>query len=174
MKIIKNKPMPLGFTGKYEGDNFYIYYKEGLLHRNGGPAYEQHSGYQEWHIEGLLHRINGPAVIFSNGDLHYYKEGKLHREDGPAIILNSGYEEYWLNDKLMSKEEFYKIMNSTTEENPVKETSSLVGYAVTYKNRGKYTILGNRFYENKPEDVKVSTLSKKLKKKLYIKELHLV
>ena len=54
--------------------------KNGRLHREDGPAYEETSGYKSWLIKG-----------------------KWHREDGPARIFTDGYEMYYLNDKKYSK-----------------------------------------------------------------------
>lgn len=59
--------------------------KEGLLHCLEGPAVELEDGYRAWYKEGKLHRIGGPALT-QPGMIAYYKEGILHRCDGPALI----------------------------------------------------------------------------------------
>ena len=94
-------------NGKFIFDDGDVYwYKEGLLHREDGPAIERANGYKEWYKEDLLHREDGPAIEHANGDKHWYKEGKLHREDGPAIEYVNGCKEYWLEGKKLSKKAF--------------------------------------------------------------------
>lgn len=39
----------------------------------------------EWFRNGVLHRENGPAVVAPDGSTYWYADGKLHRDDGPAI-----------------------------------------------------------------------------------------
>ncbi|MEO7172795.1 hypothetical protein [Flavobacterium sp.] len=111
------------------------YYKEGLLHREDGPAFECVDGDKYWMINGLFHRLDGPALIYVNGrkdwffkgERHriggpaiedicgynaYYVNGKTHREDGPAFIFN-GIPEWWLYGEKVScssQEEFIKLL----------------------------------------------------------------
>ena len=42
------------------------------------------SGTQEWYKNGLLHREDGPAVVYLIGIREWYQNGRLHRVDGPA------------------------------------------------------------------------------------------
>ncbi len=39
------------------------YYKDGVYHREDGPAVDLTNGYQAWYIDGKLHRVEGPAII---------------------------------------------------------------------------------------------------------------
>lgn len=81
------------------------WYKNGLLHREDGPAIEYETGEKHWYINGLLHRDDGPAVEgaplkkYQTGYRFesWYKEGKLHRLDGPAITYASG-DKFWYED----------------------------------------------------------------------------
>ena len=63
---------------------------------------------------GLWHRDNGPAVEYKNGDKYWCKEGEYHRVDGPAIELNNGIKYWFYEGKSIlcsSKEEFERIIN---------------------------------------------------------------
>ena len=64
-------------------------------------------GSKRWYKEGLLHREDGPALESAHGTKFWFKEGKYHREDGPAIEFADGTKEYWLDDKKYSEEEYY-------------------------------------------------------------------
>jgi hypothetical protein len=66
--------------------------------------------FKEWMKNGLLHREDGPAVINSEGDQEWYINGKRHREDGPAIIaFNGKKQEWWINDHQLTSEQFEKF-----------------------------------------------------------------
>jgi hypothetical protein len=53
--------------------------------------------------DGLLHRNDGPALIQINGKTCWYKNGDLHRFDGPALISPIfGIREYYINGKCKS------------------------------------------------------------------------
>jgi hypothetical protein len=58
-------------------------------------------GTKEWYKEGKLHREGGPAVENRNEFNSWFKEGKLHREDGPAIEYSHGEKEYWVNGETL-------------------------------------------------------------------------
>ena len=68
-------------------------------------------GSEMWYKNGLLHREEGPAVIYSDGIKEWRKEGELHREEGPAIINWDGIKEYWLNGKRLSKDEWWEQLS---------------------------------------------------------------
>ena len=70
---------------------------EGIKHRIFGPAVtvKKHR-LVEWYKEGELHRIGGPARV--HGDNKYwYVEGKLHNLEGPAVIDAAGPKQYWID-----------------------------------------------------------------------------
>ena len=55
---------------------------------------------------GVLHREDGPAYI-SRDYCFWYKEGKIHREDGYAVISEKHNEyHYYLDDMHYSKEDY--------------------------------------------------------------------
>ena len=45
------------------------------------------NGIKRWYKDGQLHRIGGPAVQYPNGKDEWYQWGLLHREDGPRMDL---------------------------------------------------------------------------------------
>ena len=58
--------VPENFTGIAEFSNKdKCWFKEGLYHREGGPAIEWINGHKEWYKEGTRHRLDGPAIINS-------------------------------------------------------------------------------------------------------------
>ncbi len=68
---------------------------------------EWDNGSKFWYKEGLLHREDGPAREYTNGDKYWDKEGKLHRTDGPAIVGINGYKEWFVNGDLVG----YTVLN---------------------------------------------------------------
>ena len=74
--------------------------------RNG--IYEVQGYGTIYYVNGDLHREDGPAKEYIDGDKWWYINGKLHRLDGPAIEWD-GTKEYFIEDKEYSKEEFEKV-----------------------------------------------------------------
>jgi hypothetical protein len=109
MKIIKVKDsseIPENFTGIVEYPNEdKLWYKEGNLHREDGPAIISSNGTKYWYKQGTWHREDGPAIEYSDGSKEWFKEGERHREDGPAIEWSNGTKEWWLEGK------FYYLKN---------------------------------------------------------------
>jgi hypothetical protein len=70
--------------------NTKIYYKDGLFHREDGPAIEHANGHKAWYINGMRHREDGPAIIFSNGLERYY----FYDQMLPNIKSQKEYEKY--------------------------------------------------------------------------------
>ena len=63
-------------------------------------------GDEYWYKNGILHREDGPAVIRLNDSKIWYKNGVYHREDGPAIIREHGSEEWWINGKFLKNSKY--------------------------------------------------------------------
>jgi hypothetical protein len=80
------------------------HYRNGLLHREDGPALIYWDETQVWYRNGELHRKGGPAVIYKYGHQAWYRAGKLHREDGPAIFCENVSCLWYLNGGLADKE----------------------------------------------------------------------
>ena len=72
------------FTGcLIDKDNDIAWYKNGLVHREDGPAVESVesvNSYKAWCKNGKNHREDGPAVEFANGDKYWYLNGTLLTE----------------------------------------------------------------------------------------------
>ena len=64
-------------NGRYGKTGTIRYFKDGLLHREDGPAVEWPNGDKEWFFEGKRHNENGPAVIAFNGDKFWFIHGKF-------------------------------------------------------------------------------------------------
>lgn len=113
--------LPGGIT-REETDNTIIYHKNGKLHREDGPAWEEKwNEYKAWYFNGKKHREGAPAVYYGSEEhtpKFWYKNGKYHRLDGPAVEFEKrSKDEYWVNGKQFSKEEFYKHFADDLEEN---------------------------------------------------------
>jgi hypothetical protein len=72
-------------------------YKE--IPENFTGIVEWKGGIKEWYKEGIPHREDGPAAEYSDGKKYWYKEGKRHRTDGPAAEYPDGRKEWWLEEK---------------------------------------------------------------------------
>ena len=79
---------------------------EGKKHRLYGPAViaKAHE-LVEWYKEGILHRIGGPARIHGSS-MFWYKEGKLHNLEGPAVIDAAGPKQYWIDGVKFSRKQY--------------------------------------------------------------------
>ena len=88
----------------------YVYYYEGLKHRDNGPAEVWSDGREIYYFHGLLHRKDGPAIDWDGSKL-YFQYGKLHREKGPAVETVSGEKNYYLNGKLLRQHEWKDLLD---------------------------------------------------------------
>jgi hypothetical protein len=65
---------------------------------------ESVAGTKVWYFNGKLHREDGPAVEYPNGTKVWYFNGVLHREDGPAIEFPDGNKYWYINgEKFIEK-----------------------------------------------------------------------
>jgi len=69
------------------------------------------NGYQAWYKNGLIHRDDGPAVIWADGTQFWYRYGECHREDGPAVVGTGSEPRWWLNGKHYSKDNYYRELH---------------------------------------------------------------
>lgn len=101
------------------------FFKEGLCHRLDGPAFiaVSSSPRQEWWREGKLHREDGPAIIYDNGQKEWYLDGKRHRTDGPALITADGIKEFWVYGKRTTEDKMadQKMGDQTQKTNLVHQ-----------------------------------------------------
>lgn len=91
-------------------DQQTIWYHQGLIHRDYGPALIFGCGDKEWYKHGQLHRDNDlPAVIWNNGkDLRWFQNGNLHRI-GAAASIHNELEEYFFDGKYYEPEDYWKL-----------------------------------------------------------------
>jgi hypothetical protein len=72
------------------------YFQEGKLHREDGPAYDTNI-VSRWFYNGLLHRENGPAVEWNHGGCEWWDHGIRHNDSGPALITADSYQLYYIH-----------------------------------------------------------------------------
>ena len=82
------------------------WWKNGVLHRDDGPAVEWVDGARCWYKNGERHRDDGPAVEYADGTREWWRYGYLHRDDGPAIEWASGTRDWYKNGIPLSLDRF--------------------------------------------------------------------
>lgn len=92
----------LGLVGDYvmyDERGRQIWYRNGKIHRDNGPAITYPDGMrEEWYHDGLLHRLDGPAASYDEQGIYiWYLNGIIHRHDGPAVINRDGTQEWFQN-----------------------------------------------------------------------------
>ena len=60
-----------------------VYYKNGEVHREDGPAIIDGDGGRTWKQKGLRHRLDGPAVTEQDGTKEWWIEGVFIRGELP-------------------------------------------------------------------------------------------
>lgn len=94
---------------KYKGPSDIAYMNnDGKPHRLFGPSYisTQHD-VEIWYKDGVIHREDGPAIRHKCNQV-WIKDGLLHRLDGPAIIDLAGPKEFWIEGRKYSPKEYKK------------------------------------------------------------------
>ena len=94
-------------TGRYEENGNVFWKKNGVEHREDGPAIEWAYGSKQWWKDGIQHRLDGPAVEWADGTKEWYVKGKRHRLDGPAIEWPDGDKEWWVNGESINVIEIF-------------------------------------------------------------------
>lgn len=89
-----------------------FYFKNGLFHREDGPAVKNSDGSEEWHVDGEPHRLDGPAVTWSDGTKEWYVKGQLHRFDGPAIEFPSGTKVWYVFGVNCTEDGYYQKLRN--------------------------------------------------------------
>lgn len=69
--------MPRTGNGRFPTGTGYVYIRDGMKHRERGPAETRRDGYEAWYFMGLKHRVGGPAVTYPNGRKEWWVNGKL-------------------------------------------------------------------------------------------------
>lgn len=108
-----------GYNFVYRSENVFRYMKsKKKLHRTDGPAYmstQPGEKFEWWYKDGKLHRIGGPAKTGQYMSDEWWVNGKRHRTDGPAVTPIKEYpiskwnsERFYVNGKEITREEFEK------------------------------------------------------------------
>lgn len=117
-------------NGKYikieaDGSRITIWYKNGLIHRDDGPAYlkkdTRFNTIKKWYKNGLIHRDNDAAVVTRNSSgkiiEEWHQNGELHRDgDKPAIINEEKNEKQWYQHGLLHREDDPAIDSEHTKK----------------------------------------------------------
>jgi hypothetical protein len=74
-------------------------------------------GTKYWFKNGIFHREDGPAVEYTDGSKYWYQYGYLHRIDGPAVKMSDGYKLYFLNDVEYLQEEWFNQLTPEQQYN---------------------------------------------------------
>ena len=90
------------------------------------------NGDKLWYQNGELHSEDGPAIEMSNGDKTWWVNGKRHREDGPAIECINGTKEWWVNGKQYIEKEFNE--RNFFKEYTIKELELLLDHRIKIVN----------------------------------------
>jgi hypothetical protein len=114
------------YTVKINDSGNRVWYLNGKLHREDGPAIEYPNGDKWWYLNGKYHRTDGPAVEYANVYKAWWINGELHREDGPAMEFADGDKAWYLNDKKYTEAEFNKLMGKK-EVTPVVKVVEIDG-----------------------------------------------
>lgn len=59
-------------------------------------------GTKIWYRDGVVHRDDGPAIVSYDGAESWYQNGLRHRRGAPAITEPDGTKEWWRHGKLIS------------------------------------------------------------------------
>ena len=112
-EFLFEEDIPSDFTGNVKVGNLesICHFVNGKRHRLDGPAEEEYiTGTNIWYKEGKIHRIGGPAIEYTDGSREWFVEGKMHRLDGPAAemvdVPSRRKKEWWVEGKKYSKKKF--------------------------------------------------------------------
>ncbi len=67
-------------------EDYMLWYKDGLLHRNDRPAIVGTESYT-WYYRGVKHRRDGPAFMSPRWFI-WIRHGVQHRDDGPSDMFD--------------------------------------------------------------------------------------
>ena len=96
LELKYGEKLPVSYTGIAEFDN----------------------GDKVWYLNGYLHREDGPAIEWANGDKEWFLNGKLHREDGPAYEGADGTKDWFLNGREYAESEWKVAVEKLKKQEP--------------------------------------------------------
>jgi hypothetical protein len=101
-KGLRYYSIPDNFTGTVtKPSGRQEWYRNGVLHREDGPALIDPRYYTVWYLNGQYHREGGPAIEWTDGHKEWFLNGKQHREDGPAYEDAEGNKSWYMNGKCL-------------------------------------------------------------------------
>jgi len=109
----------IGYEVTIDSDGCRCWLKNGLYHREEGPAYETLKGEKRWYLNGVQHREGGPAVEYVDGTKVWFLNGKQHREDGPAVVFYWGGKCWYLNNIEVSEKDFNEVWTCPMDRLPL-------------------------------------------------------
>lgn len=74
------------------------HYKDGLLHREDGPALIYPSGDVYFYQNGELHRDGKPCSVMADGSRVWCLYGKPYREDGGPVVITKEGVKFWYSE----------------------------------------------------------------------------
>ena len=103
---------PVSINGRVLfADGSQAWLKDGVYHREDGPALIMPDGQKEWYINGDLHRWKAPAIITADGKEFWFQHGKRHRKDGPAVTYPSGTHYFYLHGALYEFAQWIEVLD---------------------------------------------------------------
>ena len=114
--------------------HYEVWYREGALHREDGPAIEWRDGTKEWYVNNERHRVDGPAFVRWDGYKAWFLNDKIHRTDGPAAEWPDGRKEWWVNGEKKTEEEFNDLYPKRTVA-ALRSVSRIVANMLHLRNK---------------------------------------
>lgn len=95
------------YSWQTDGFDFVYLNDKEQLHRLYGPALvSKKYKMVKWYKEGVLHRVGGPALQHKS-TFHWYYEGQLHNYDGPAVVDPCGPAQYWIHGVRYTQKQYH-------------------------------------------------------------------
>lgn len=85
--------------------------------------------------DGLLHREDGPAVIYPSGDVYFYQNGVLHREGKPCSVLTDGSRVWCLYGIPYREDGGPVVVSKDGKKLWYSETDGLVSWIPAFKQK---------------------------------------
>ena len=98
-------PLPPAWNPKNLRDIIY-YNKKGERHKTSGPAYiSKLYDIEIWYKNGLMHREGAPAYRHRSNFV-WFKEGRPHNLEGPAVVERGGPLQYWIDGVKYTRKQY--------------------------------------------------------------------
>lgn len=122
------------------GDLVYVD-KNGIQHRQSGPAVIKNNGTVYWKRNGKKDRVDGPAIYNKNKEHlgSWYINDEYHREDGPARWFNNSPMWYINGVELEQRDFLYWVGIIGNKSFQGYMTKSIAEYIEYYKDKGEFS-----------------------------------